>query len=722
MSERGWLGMSRARLIALGISGAIGVAAVTTERLAMLVGTTILVVAAVPMGEVALVDRASRFVSFYSRSRWTRLGATVEGDHVNVVARGRARAQVALVEPIGRLDLAGADESLALSLGEFVERVAAAGGAPVAWRAEWVDGRLGLLVVRSSSVAFPNEASPLDPANAGIRVLGPLRPGWVYESPTHIRIEGCVVRLLAARGPIANVAAAASLVDADVSVTYSSTVIDGHRASRLSARHAQGDHVDASFASRLGFRGSAVRHATSSRIAVRESDVAAGRALLRHSVLVTIVAQDLAKLERRTHEVRRRALSEGVTLETLVARQAPALRAAVGVHGALADAPWTTSAEIAAHPPRLGDAGTTLTGSPLGHCRRGPTFSFDTFDAYRAGIVTNPNVLVTGAIGTGKSTLVKMLARRAIERGDRVVVVDPKGEYAALARLVGGRVIEPRAGSTLSISPFGGTRAEDVSLAEAALAITLGRPLVDHERLVLAETVARLADEDARRPLRALVERLHPHLGSRRSSPERTIALAARRLVDGDLAGVIDVEDDLPVDEPLVVIDLSASWASDRFALSALAASAAARRMLLGPGAGHLVLDEAWAMVSDEATSSWLSGSWKLARATATSHVVVLHRWSDAFAAAPEGSARRARVVGLLRDCDTAFVLRQDRDEVALLDRVLGFTPRERHAVTRLGRGAVLARYGAHRSIVDLAPDSFDATYVDTDAAMRASV
>ena len=59
------------------------------------------------------------------------------------------------------------------------------------------------------------------------------------------------------------------------------------------------------------------------------------------------------------------------------------------------------------------DAGTRLEGPALGHALRGGDFVLDPFDSYRAGIVTNPNVVVAGSIGAGKSTVVKMTVSKA---------------------------------------------------------------------------------------------------------------------------------------------------------------------------------------------------------------------------------------------------------------------------------------------------------------------
>ena len=92
---------------------------------------------------------------------------------------------------------------------------------------------------------------------------------------------------------------------------------------------------------------------------------------------------------------------------------------------------------VAPADPRRRDA-PRRAGSWVGRVRGGD-FVLDPFDAYQAGLVTNPNVVVAGSIGAGKSTLVKMMVDRALRRGRRVVVVDPKGEYGALARAHGVR-------------------------------------------------------------------------------------------------------------------------------------------------------------------------------------------------------------------------------------------------------------------------------------------
>ncbi len=384
---------------------------------------------------------------------------------------------------------------------------------------------------------------------------------------------------------------------------------------------------------------------------------------------------------------------------------------------------WITSSQVSCVRSVLHDAGTGLVGEALGSCEQGSSFVFDPFSAYDERIVTNPNLLVTGAIGTGKSTIVKMLLARGLSEGRCAVVMDPKGEYAELANELGGKVIELGAGATSWCSPFSGDRRDDLALVETLIGASRGVALSDEERYWLETTWSTAMADPVSRPLAHLAHALSGHLRDSQPHAQRTLAFALRRFVDGDLSGLFDGEGEPVVpDGGLVVLDLSRAWNSDHFVVTGLAAMAVARRYLATrDGAGYLVVDEAWALLSDPRVAHWLQGSWKLARARATSHVLVLHRWSDAYAAADEGSAQRAKVTSILRDCDTTVLFRQDPGELALLEEVLALHPRERQVVTELTRGRALIRYGASRSIVRLEPTPRDLRVIDTDAAMRDS-
>jgi type IV secretory pathway VirB4 component len=380
---------------------------------------------------------------------------------------------------------------------------------------------------------------------------------------------------------------------------------------------------------------------------------------------------------------------------------------------------WATSADLVSLRLPAHDAGTGLLGSRLGDAQFGSDFVFDVFDAYREGLVTNPNVIVAGSIGAGKSTIVKMQLERALQRGRRVVVIDPKGEYRALALAHG--VTPVTLGRDGWCSPFGSNERESRSVLRALIASAQGAPLTADQHFVLDATYEHLETPYPPRVLRSLLDLLASHLSSLLPSAERLLALTLHRFVRGDLAGLFDGDGEpMRFDGQLVVVDLSSQWSSDSLAVTAISAVAAAQQVLgRGEDLGYLVIDEAWALLSDPHALRWLQGSWKLARARGLSHVLVLHRWSDVAAAGDAGSAQRERAQGLLRECETSWHFRQPADEAREMATALGLSPLEERYLTALPKGVALVRYGSARSVVRIQPDENDRRFIDTDDAMR---
>lgn len=366
------------------------------------------------------------------------------------------------------------------------------------------------------------------------------------------------------------------------------------------------------------------------------------------------------------------------------------------------------------------DAGTGLPGRKLGSVRRGRAFVFDPFDAYEARLTTNPNMVIAGAIGMGKSTLVKMMLDRALARGRRVVVVDPKGEYGPLAASYGTTpVVVGRDGWC---NPFGRGATDDLELLRTMLASAQQAPLSAEHHYVLDDAWDRIGVGPHPRLLRTLFHELASSLAEPPSA-QRDVALLVRRFIHGDFANLFDGDGPpLQFGGQLVILDLSQQWASTSLGMAGLCAVSAAQQVVHDAASqGHVVVDEAWALLSDPYALRWLQGSWKLARARGISHTLVLHRWSDVYAVGDAGSANRSRAQGLLRECETVWLFRQEPDELDEMRRTLKLSEREGQAIVQLQRGEVLVRYGAARSILLLAPDDRDELFIDTDGAMRSS-
>ncbi len=392
------------------------------------------------------------------------------------------------------------------------------------------------------------------------------------------------------------------------------------------------------------------------------------------------------------------------------------------------------------------------TGTPIGEdALSGEAFYFDPWALYAAGALTNPNVALAGVIGAGKSALAKSLAVRAIAAGRRAYVPgDPKGEWAAVAEQVGGTVLRLGPGLPDRVNPLDAHSPATTASPAAARVLTavaetlLARPMGPGEHAALAaaaacvgtgpaaagipDVLAALADPDPAR-LRAdgttLAERL---------ADGRDLGHALRRLVAGDLAGMFDKPSTLTLDPttPMVVIDLSALGSYDlAVAVAMTCASAWLENALATTASEHrpdgasgrwVVYDEAWRLLRAPALIRRMQAQWKLSRAHGIANLLVLHRLSDLDAVGSAGSKDRALAAGLLADCSTRIVYRQEPDQLAGIGAALGLTEPERALLPLLPRGCGLWKMPRSSTVVHhrLHPDEADV--YDTDAAIRSVV
>ena len=95
--------------------------------------------------------------------------------------------------------------------------------------------------------------------------------------------------------------------------------------------------------------------------------------------------------------------------------------------------PPVTTRNLGAAYPFVAEAGLGSRGVVVGDDLLGGSFVFDPFELYAQGVISNPNMVVFGQIGRGKSGFVKTFLWRQAVFGRRAWVVDPKGEYGDLA-------------------------------------------------------------------------------------------------------------------------------------------------------------------------------------------------------------------------------------------------------------------------------------------------
>ena len=358
-------------------------------------------------------------------------------------------------------------------------------------------------------------------------------------------------------------------------------------------------------------------------------------------------------------------------------------------------------------------------GVPIGvDVVTGQPFCYDPWALCKAGVLTNPNVLLAGVIGQGKSAVAKSLAVRSVAAGRQVYVPgDPKGEWGIVADAVGGLTIRLGPGLPTRVNPLDVTGPARAGMLAAVSEILLGRALSPAEHAALDAALRAIGDGPAvlADVLRWLVDpdpRINDQDGishGQRISEGRNLAHALRRLVRADLAGLFDAPTTTrpDPDAAMVVLDLSALSGDD----TALAVAMTVAGVWLDPAIGArgprapgrkrwVIYDEGWRLLRTPAQLKRMQTAWKLARATGTANLLVVHRLSDLDAVGDTGTANRALADGLLADCSTRILYRQEPDQLDQLARLLGLGATESDVVRDLHRGTGLWRVGTSAHIV----------------------
>jgi type IV secretory pathway VirB4 component len=369
----------------------------------------------------------------------------------------------------------------------------------------------------------------------------------------------------------------------------------------------------------------------------------------------------------------------------------------------------------------------------IGRDLAGSAFVHDPFELYRLEVLTNPNMLVLGQIGRGKSAFVKTYCYRHAAFGRRVVVVDPKGEYGPLAEALGVRPLVLVPGGTLRLNPLElhdpgeKGRRQRLAILGAVAATLLGRALRPVEHALLEAALQRIGGgvalfgdvvEHLLAPGPEVATALSTPLGELRREG-RDLALSLRRLVVGELSGLFDAPTsaEIDLDAPALILDLSALYQSSALGVVILCVQATLEALAhRRAGQTLVVVDEAWALFSNPAAAQFLQASLKLARARGVANILVTHRISDLGAAAA-GIAGRL-VEGLVADCETVVCYAQSEAEVAHTTRALGLSAEEARLLPRLRRGVALWRVGRDPYLVEHHLGLGERSLVDTDAAL----
>jgi hypothetical protein len=428
--------------------------------------------------------------------------------------------------------------------------------------------------------------------------------------------------------------------------------------------------------------------------------------------------------EQRAQKAQQRALFEASRRE---AREATYLTAA-GEQGPAQL--WTpgklhlpqhqdTTAALAGAYPFLAEGGLGADGVFVGSDMfGGASFVYDPWVLYAAGVITAPNIVLAGIVGSGKSSLAKSLYTRSIPFGRRVYVPgDPKGEHTAVAEAVGGKAIRLGHGLVTRLNPLDeGYRPGNLTDTEwqaqvtsrrrdliGALAETvLDRPMTPLEHTTIDVALSKAVASATVPILPMVVERiLAPDRADdpdgRLAEDGRQVGHALRRLVAGDLAGLFDGPSTVRFDPtlPMVSLDLSAVAENSTLVSVLMTCSSAwMESALLDPNGGQrwVVYDEAWRLMSHPALLRRMDAQWRLARHYGIANMLIFHKLTDLDNVGDQGTAMRALASSLLANAETRIIYRQESDQTKRAAETLDLTGTEMKLLPTLSTGQGLWR------------------------------
>ncbi|WP_396290637.1 VirB4 family type IV secretion system protein [Curtobacterium sp. KT1] len=406
-----------------------------------------------------------------------------------------------------------------------------------------------------------------------------------------------------------------------------------------------------------------------------------------------------------------------------------------------------TSAMLAGAYPFLAEGGLGSHGVFIGQdLYSGDSFVYDPWVLYANGVITAPNVVVAGIVGSGKSSLAKSLYTRSLGFGRRVYIPgDPKGEHTPVAEAVGGRAIKLGHGLPSRLNPLDeGYRPAGMSDEQWTATVTsrrrdligaltetvLARPMSPLEHTAIDTALSATMRENAVPILPMVVDHLLDPTGDedgRLKEDGRMVGHALRRLVAGDLAGLFDGPSTEVFDPSLPMISLDLSQVTENSTLISVlmtCSSAWMEAALLDPAGGQrwCIYDEAWRLMSQPALLKRMDAHWRLARAYGIANAMIFHKVSDLDNVGDQGSAMRGLANSLLANAETRIIYRQESDQLGPTSAALGLTGTEQSLLPTLGVGQGLWKIKGKSYVIQHQLHPAENRLFDTSARAAAKV
>lgn len=354
------------------------------------------------------------------------------------------------------------------------------------------------------------------------------------------------------------------------------------------------------------------------------------------------------------------------------------------------------------------------------------------------GLATNPNVLITGVPGSGKSAHIKALSLRLMAFGMRTLIAgDVKGEYADLCRHLGVEPLLLGPGVSGRLNPLdagplgqGLDEIQDrvelrirlteihrrrLSLLKALLELQLRRTLLAEEEEAVSVAIKEVTGELVgntklraptlpavhgvlRDPTPSMAEALRIRGGDIQSTREQvhSIRAALGSMVDGHLGGLFNAETSSELDftAPIQCVDISRmkDYGDDVVSMILTCVSSWAQSAIDQPGPPWIVVrDELWRQMRSGGASMVrkIDSDLRLSRADGTVQMLATHRLSDFESVGAADSEAVAIAKEMISSCETRITLAQDTKPLNAIREAVGLTDSECQLIGAWGKAHV---------------------------------
>jgi len=248
------------------------------------------------------------------------------------------------------------------------------------------------------------------------------------------------------------------------------------------------------------------------------------------------------------------------------------------------------------------------------------------FDRYS---LENANEVVLGKSGAGKSYLIKLEVLRQFMFGTEVIIIDPEGEYEALARTLGGEFVSFTPSEPVKINPFdlSGLYEEGenelglkILSLHGLLGIVMGKLDAGEDAILdraMVETYRQkgiTADPATQKKQPPLMEDLYKVLIGMEDQTAKNLALRLEKFIKGSLSGIFNQQSNFDITNPFTVFSIKALEEELRPIAMHIILDFVWTRVRKSLKKRLLILDEAWYIMKYEDSASFVYGIAKRAR------------------------------------------------------------------------------------------------------------